>query len=166
MRGSAEPAWPRVFPEDLRQDWPRALRDAGFDPARAAGWSAEGLLRYLTPSDQDLLFQRIHALSAAGSELATNAVGAEAADADRLARQRDQMRRLRSEAARVLGTDVVDLEELWYPQERTDVGEWLADHGWETSTATLREWLTRYDRNDEAKDLMPNLFVAARRALG
>ncbi|WP_343600635.1 class I SAM-dependent methyltransferase [Mycobacterium sp.] len=166
-RHGARPAAKLVYvPVDLRQDWPRALRDAGFDPARPTGWSAEGLLRYLTPSDQDSLFQRIHALSAVGSRLATNAVGAAAADPDRLARQRDQMRRLRSEAARLLGTDVVDVEELWYPEQRTDVGEWLAEHGWDASTATLQEWLARHGRSDEAKDLMPNLFVSARRTLG
>ncbi len=35
-------------------------------------WSAEGLLRYLPAAAQDLLFERIDSLSAAGSRLATN----------------------------------------------------------------------------------------------
>jgi methyltransferase (TIGR00027 family) len=43
-------------PIDLRQDWPKALREAGFDPSRPAVWSAEGLVRYLPAHAQDLLF--------------------------------------------------------------------------------------------------------------
>lgn len=150
-------------PVDLRQNWPQALRDAGFDPDRPTCWSAEGLLRYLTASAQDLLFERVHALSAPGSRVATNAVGAEAFDPEWLARQRDQMDRLRAAAARLVNNDVVDVEELWYPQERTDVGSWLTDHGWVATTTPLDDWLTRYGRNHTAKDLMPNLFVSAHR---
>jgi methyltransferase (TIGR00027 family) len=156
-------AKPVYVPVDLRQDWPRALRDAGFDPGVPTGWSAEGLLRYLPASAQDLLFERIHALSAAGSRLATNTVGIEALNPERLARQRDQMRRLRSVATRLAKTDVIDFEELWYPEERTDVGAWLNEHGWDASTATLQEWLARYGRSEVAMDLMPNRFVSARR---
>ncbi|MDI3312847.1 MAG: class I SAM-dependent methyltransferase [Mycobacterium sp.] len=142
-------------PVDLRHDWPAALRAAGLDPAEPTAWSAEGLLRYLTPSAQDVLFTRIHALSAVGSRLATNAVAAEALNPERLARQRDQMRRLHSEAARLVSTAVVDVEELWYPQERADVGVWLTEHGWEASTATLHEWLARFGRSGLADDRMP-----------
>ena len=58
---------------DLRQGWPTALREAGFDPSRPTVWSAEGLLRYLPARAQDLLFERIHELSPTGSWLATNA---------------------------------------------------------------------------------------------
>lgn len=34
-------------PIDLRQDWPEALRQSGFDPTRPTAWLAEGLLPYL-----------------------------------------------------------------------------------------------------------------------
>ena len=56
---------------DLRDDWPSALRAAGFDPARPTAWIAEGLLPYLPPDAQDRLFDNITALSAPGSRLAT-----------------------------------------------------------------------------------------------
>jgi methyltransferase (TIGR00027 family) len=161
--GARPMAKPIYVPVDLRQDWPRALRDAGFDPGTPTGWSAEGLLRYLPASAQDLLFERVHALSAAGSRLAANAVGAEALNPERLARQRDQMRRLRSVATRLANTEAIDLEELWYPEQRNDVGAWLDQRGWVASTATLREWLARYGRSDVAAELMPNRFVSARR---
>ncbi|MDD4868533.1 MAG: class I SAM-dependent methyltransferase [Mycobacterium sp.] len=153
-------------PVDLRQDWPRALRDAGFDPGVPTGWSAEGLLRYLPAAAQDSLFERIHALSAAGSRLAANAVGAEALDPERLARQQQQMQRLRSAATRLAGANVVDVGELWYPEQRADVGTWLNQHGWDASTETLQQWLARYGRGEMAADLMPNRFVSARRTLG
>ena len=63
----AEPtAQRRVVAVDLRDDWPTALRDAGFDPGRPSAWSAEGLLMYLPPDAQDRLFDNITALSAPG----------------------------------------------------------------------------------------------------
>ena len=153
-------------PVDLRQDWPAALRGAGFDPAAPTAWSAEGLLRYLPARAQDLLFERIDALSAAGSRLAANAVAAEAVDPDRLARQREQMHRLRAAAAELVHADVTDLEDLWYAEERTDVGRWLTAHGWTAATEPLQDWLSRYGRGDVAGDRMPNLFVSAEKVTG
>src|ERR1700731_953274 len=57
----------RTVAIDLRQDWPAALREAGFDPDRPTAWIAEGLLGYLPPDAQDRLLDNITALSAAGS---------------------------------------------------------------------------------------------------
>ena len=56
---------------DLRDDWPSALKEAGFDPSAPTAWSAEGLLVYLPPEAQDRLFDNITALSAPGSRIAT-----------------------------------------------------------------------------------------------
>ena len=56
---------------DLREDWPAALVEAGFDPKLPTAWSAEGLLVYLPPDAQDRLFDNIVALSAPGSRIAT-----------------------------------------------------------------------------------------------
>jgi methyltransferase (TIGR00027 family) len=56
---------------DLRDDWPAALRAAGFDPERPTAWIAEGLLMYLPAEAQDRLFDHITALNPAGSRLAT-----------------------------------------------------------------------------------------------
>ena len=61
----------RTVAIDLREDWPAALRDSGFDVAAPTAWSAEGLLVYLPPEAQDRLFDNITALSAPGSRLAT-----------------------------------------------------------------------------------------------
>jgi methyltransferase (TIGR00027 family) len=149
---------------DLRQDWPTALQEAGFDPSRPTVWSAEGLLRYLPARAQDLLFERIQALSPSGSWLATNAPAESALDPERLARQREQSHRLRVAAARVLDTEVPADEDLWYPEERTEVTGWLRDHGWDASAITMGEMLIRYGRHVPADDVVPpTVFVSAQR---
>ena len=61
----------RTVAIDLREDWPEALRESGFDVSQPTAWSAEGLLVYLPPEAQDRLFDDITALSAPGSQLAT-----------------------------------------------------------------------------------------------
>jgi methyltransferase (TIGR00027 family) len=149
---------------DLRQDWPKALQKAGFDPSRPTAWSAEGLLRYLPAQAQDLLFERVHALSPSGSWLAINAPAKSALDPDLLARRREQSRRLRAAASRVLDSEVPDLEELWYPEERTEVTDWLGEHGWDASAITMAEMLARYGRNVPGDDVVPpTVFVSAGR---
>src|SRR4029079_3069305 len=55
---------------DLRDDWPAALTDAGFDASQPTAWLAEGLLPYLPPVAQDRLFDLVTAHSAAGSRIA------------------------------------------------------------------------------------------------
>lgn len=150
---------------DLRKDWPTALRHAGFDASKASVWSAEGLLRYLPARAQDLLFERIHGLSPVGSWLAANAPAKSALNPDRLARQREEAQRLRAAASRVLDTEVPDVEDLWYPEERTDVVEWLREHGWNASSTTMGEMLTRYGRRIPDVDILPpTVFVSAQRS--
>jgi methyltransferase (TIGR00027 family) len=150
---------------DLRQDWPTALQEAGFDPSIPTVWSAEGLLRYLPARAQDLLFERVQALSPSGSWLAVNAPAKEAADPDKLARQREQSQRFRVAASRVLDIEVPDVDDLWYPEERTDVTDWLREHGWDTSAITMGEMLARYGRNVPGDDVLPpTIFVSAQRS--
>ncbi len=150
---------------DLRQDWPTALQEAGFDPSIPTVWSAEGLLRYLPARAQDLLFERVQALSPSGSWLAVNAPAKEAADPDKLARRREQSQRFRAVASRVLDIAVPDVDDLWYPEERTDVTDWLREHGWDASAITMSEMLARYGRNVPGDDVLPpTVFVSAQRS--
>ena len=69
--GAQPTAHRRAVAIDLRDDWPAALRAAGFDPAQPSAWSAEGLLGYLPPDAQDRLLDTITELSAPGSRIAT-----------------------------------------------------------------------------------------------
>jgi len=156
-------------PIDLRQDWPKALQEAGFDASRPAAWSAEGLVRYLPAQAQDLLFERIHSLSAEGSWLASNVPGAGFTDPERVRRQREDMRRMRATAARLVNAEITDYDDLWYPEERTAVDDWLREHGWDVSTTTFAELMARYGRSvpQGAEDLMPpTLYVSAQRRAG
>jgi methyltransferase (TIGR00027 family) len=107
---------------DLREDWPTALRDAGFDPAVPTAWLAEGLLIYLPPDAQDRLFDTITALSAPGSAVATEYVpGIMDFDAKKAtamtANIRDQ------------GLDL-DMASLVYAGPRSHVMEYLGEKGW------------------------------------
>ena len=153
-------------PIDLRQDWPKALREAGFDANRPAVWSAEGLVRYLPAQAQDLLFERIDALSVEGSRLASNVPDSGFTDPARVQRQRDDMRRMRAAAAELVNAEITDFDDLWYPEERTPVDGWLRDRGWDVTTASFSELMARYGRSvpQGAEDSMPpTLYVSAQR---
>jgi methyltransferase (TIGR00027 family) len=164
--GGAEPVCTNVaVPVDLRQDWPTALQQAGFDPALPSSWSAEGLLPYLPARAQDLLFDRIHALTAAGSRLAVEALPVDFPHSEQS--RREQMQRLREAADRMGRADLPNFEELWYFEERTDLAEWLRSHQWDLSVVASDELLTSYERTvaDDVADGLPgSRFISARRA--
>jgi methyltransferase (TIGR00027 family) len=156
-------------PIDLRDDWPTALRQAGFDPALPSAFTAEGLLPFLPSAAQDLLFERIQALTAVGSQIAVEAPGPDFNNPDLRERQRAQMQRYRKLAAQ-LGReehDFPDFEELWYFEERTDVGDWLLEHGWDVSVLATEDMMALYDRHppEGIEDGSPDtLFVTAQRS--
>jgi methyltransferase (TIGR00027 family) len=128
---NAEPAATRrTVAVDLRDDWPAALKDAGFDPAAPTAWIAEGLLIYLPPEAQDRLFDNITALSAPGSRLAT-----EHMDMSKL--PDDWAQRL-TERSRLSGSDI-DLADLFYTGERNTAGDYLTAQGWAVTTQSSEE---------------------------
>jgi methyltransferase (TIGR00027 family) len=162
-----EPTCRRVtIPIDLRHDWPKALREHGFDPSEPTVWSVEGLLRYLPAQAQDLLFERIHALSPAGSRLAANSPSKEVLDPERQAREREQTQRMRTAAAEMMKMQIADVDDLVYNEERTDVVEWLTEHGWDASAETAAEQMARFGRGVAAgADVTapPTFYVSAQR---
>lgn len=126
----------RTVSIDLREDWPAALRAAGFDAAAPTAWCAEGLLIYLPPEAQDLLFDNITALSAAGSTVATEYVpGLEDFDAEKA--------RASTAVMREHGLDL-DMPSLIYHGERTPVMDYLASLGWDTTGVPRTELFHRY----------------------
>jgi methyltransferase (TIGR00027 family) len=129
--GAAPKADRRAVGVDLRDDWPAALRDSGFDPAQPTAWSAEGLLAYLPPDAQDRLFDNITALSAAGSRLGTGYVP------DIRDRVEKRGREL-SERWRRLGLNL-NWADLIYAGERNDVVAYLADRGWQSTVRSTPE---------------------------
>ena len=166
-RADAKPSAIRVsVPVDLRQDWPKTLQQAGFDPSAPSAWSAEGLLMFPAARAQDLLFERIDMLSAPGSQIAVEAMSSYFFNPDRLARQRQQMQHLRAAAAKLRNIEIPDFEELWYLEDRSDVGEWLRGHGWDVEVQTCAELMARHDRrvpHDIEAGAPASLFVSAQR---
>lgn len=133
--GAAPTADRRVVAVDLRDDWPTALRTAGFDPAQPTAWSAEGLLGYLPPEAQDRLLDTITELSAPGSRFATeSAPSREPVDE---AKVKERMQAI-SERWRAHGFDL-DMAGLVYFGDRNEAAPYLTDRGWRLSTSSNRE---------------------------
>jgi len=158
--GATPTAERRTVSIDLREDWPAALRNSGFDDTKPAAWSAEGLLMYLPPEAQDRLFDHITALSSPGSRLATEYHP----DAGPTMAERGQAM---SDRWASLGCDV-DLSGLFYEGERNNVANYLDDRGWQVNARNRRELFGDYGRvfpGDEALAAFRNIVsvVATRR---
>jgi methyltransferase (TIGR00027 family) len=133
--GAAPTAERRVVAIDLRDDWPAALRAAGFDPAQPTAWSAEGLLGYLPPEAQDRLLDTITELSASGSRLATeSAPNPEPGDEEKM---KERMQRI-SERWRAHGFEL-DMAGLVYFGDRNEAAPYLRDRGWAMDGITIRD---------------------------
>lgn len=116
----------RAVAIDLRNDWPTALAEAGFDKSQPTAWIAEGLLGYLPPEAQDRLLDNISELSADGSRLATEAIpDASGVDEEKV---RETMRKA-TDKWRAHGFDL-DFDELGYQGERNDVAVYMDGLGW------------------------------------
>ncbi|NUO46848.1 MAG: class I SAM-dependent methyltransferase [Streptomyces sp.] len=113
---------------DLREDWPGALAAAGHDPAAPTVWIAEGLLIYLPEDAVDLLPARIGARSAVGSRMGLT-LGS-----------RGVIERFGADAAPGSAAS------LWVSEMPDDPVAWLAGHGWEADSHTLRERAAAYGR--------------------
>ncbi|GAB3002996.1 SAM-dependent methyltransferase [Mycobacterium bourgelatii] len=124
----------RTVGTDLRQDWPTALREAGFDSSSPSAWMLEGLMIGYLPGDaQNRMLDDITALSAKGSRLV----------ADHLPRGAQSIGALMEELAgawRQYGLDA-DLSGLTYTHERNDADNYLQTHGWATTSRELSDLL-------------------------
>ncbi|WP_343603273.1 class I SAM-dependent methyltransferase [Mycobacterium sp.] len=129
--GAQPTAERRTVAVDLREDWPAALRAAGFDPDAPSAWSAEGLVVYLPPQAQDALFDNVTALSGPGSRLACEFVPDTTIFADERWRTHHQQM---SE----LGFDI-DFNDLVYHFERSHIIEYLSGRGWQVSHRTVAQ---------------------------
>jgi methyltransferase (TIGR00027 family) len=136
--GAVPAAERRTVGIDLREDWPAALRDNGFDVNQPTAWSAEGLLVYLPPEAQDQLFDDIAALSAPGSRLATEYHPDAAASIG--SRMKEISGRLGDQAVDM------DISKLFYDGERRAVVDYLTEHGWDVWTRTRPQVFTDYGR--------------------
>ena len=123
----------RVVAADLRDDWPDALRTAGFDPVQPTAWSAEGLLGYLPPEAQDCLLDTITELSAPGSRVATESrPNPRPGDEDKTKAGLNRI----SERWRAHGFDP-DMVKLRYFGERNEAAPYLTNLGWELNAISV-----------------------------
>ncbi|MCK0173665.1 MULTISPECIES: class I SAM-dependent methyltransferase [Mycobacteriaceae] len=155
--GASSTAELRTVAIDLREDWPAALRTAGFDDTAPTAWIAEGLLIYLPPDAQDRLFDNITALSAPGSRLATEF------HPDPAARIGPSSQRMSQEWRRH-GLDL-DMADLMYEGERNPVVDYLQERGWDVSARSRPDVFAHYGRPfptaDEVAALRDSLAVTA-----
>jgi methyltransferase (TIGR00027 family) len=148
-----------AVPVDLRQDWPTALRQKGFDPTQPTAWLAEGLLPYLPAAGQDLLFERLNQLSALDSRVAVEAFGDDYFDDEYQKRTRERVQALRA-AAGTSADQVTDVSELFYAEPRTNVADWLREHGWQVGSTDAAALMDRYHRDlPDDMEPMPTAFV-------
>ncbi|WP_445162592.1 class I SAM-dependent methyltransferase [Mycobacterium sp. Dal123C01] len=150
---------------DLREDWPAALRAAGFDPAQRTAWLAEGLLMYLPAEAQDKLFTQIGELSPAGSRVSAETAPTHSDE------RREQMRERFNKVADEIGIEQsVDVGELMYRDDnRADVADWLNNHGWRATAQNSLDEMDRVGRRvasvelDDDKDAFSDFVVGERR---
>jgi methyltransferase (TIGR00027 family) len=134
----ARPAADRqAVASDLREDWPKALRAAGFDPAAPTAWLAEGLFMYLTDEAKGALLGAVYGLSAAGSQVAIEHIPAGLGEIQDWASDADEA------TDNKFGVDVTG---MWPRDQRDDPATWLAGHGWSVSVHPFTDVARRYGR--------------------
>ncbi|MEV5542004.1 SAM-dependent methyltransferase [Saccharopolyspora shandongensis] len=112
---------------DLREDWPRSLVAAGFDPTVRTLWVCEGLLYALPAGAADELLAEITRLSSPGSSVVADHI----VDSPAFAAAREEVS--------------PELLELWQGGP-AHVDTWLSRHGWEPEVRDLRDEAVRYGR--------------------
>lgn len=134
-RGETPTAERVEVPVDLRDDWPQALRDKGFDPDQPTAFLVEGLLVYLPATAQLELFAGIDALAAPGSQ-----VGVE----DNEPMPDEAFQEVRA-AEREAGGDMIYFQ-LIYNERVARADEWFGERGWAAVATPLGELLRRLGR--------------------
>jgi N-methyltransferase len=144
---AARPACERIVVHaDLRDDWPIALRNAGFDVGHPTAWLAEGTLGFLTAADCDRLLDEMTLLSGPSSWFALDHTHDGSVATPRL--------------QPLLEGTGISLDEM-IKGGPTDPGDqWLVRHGWLPTTYDIVEQAAAYQRPT------PALFRGDRQAHG
>jgi methyltransferase (TIGR00027 family) len=120
---------------DLREDWPQALRDNGFDAAKSSAWIAEGLLIYLPAAAEEQLFTGIDSLSCPGSQVAVE---------DGAPLQQDEFEAKLQEERSSTGQRA--FFQLVYNERHAPATEWFGNRGWTTVGTPLADYLREVGR--------------------
>ncbi|GAA0362790.1 class I SAM-dependent methyltransferase [Actinoallomurus spadix] len=136
---------------DLRDDWTGALTGAGFDPAVATAWIAEGLLLYLPPAAERSLIGTVDALSPHGSALAYEV---------KLGPESTAVRE--SPIYSVAKRTGIDLLAMFDLEPRPDSAADLATRGWDVSVHTAFDFTRRYGRGPLPEPDRPDALAVNR----
>lgn len=123
---------------DLREDWPQALRDGGFDPARPSAWLAEGLLIYLPAAAQEKLFTGIDSLACSGSHAAIEDGAPMPPDEFAAA--------VEAERAANANGDQRLFFQLVYNERCAPAEQWFGERGWTAVATPLADYLRELGR--------------------
>ena len=137
-QGAQPNAERREIAIDLREDWPQALRDNGFDVALPSAWIAEGLLLYLPSDAQEKLFTGIDALASPGSHAAVE-------DGTPMSPEELEAGVEEERAARAKGDERLFFQ-LVYNEQHAPADQWLGEHGWSAVATPLADYLREVGR--------------------
>jgi len=151
-RGATPNAERREIAVDLRDDWPQALRDNGFEATKPSAWIAEGLLIYLPATVQQQLFTGIDSLASAGSHVAVEdgaPMPPEAFDAA-----------VQAERAAQAEGDERSFFQLVYNERHAPAEQWFGEHGWTAVATPLADYLREVGRPVPEPDTEAGQMVA------
>jgi methyltransferase (TIGR00027 family) len=151
-QGATPNAERREVAIDLREDWPQALRDSGFDETQPSAWIAEGLLIYLPATAQEQLFTGIDVLASSGSHVAVEDGAPLPAEAFKAAVEEER-------AAQAEGDDRLFFQ-LVYNERHAPAQEWLGEHGWTAVATPLADYLQEVGRPVPGPDTDAGPMVA------
>lgn len=137
---------------DLREDWPQALRDSGFDVALPSAWIAEGLLLYLPGDAQEQLFTGIDALASPGSHAAVE--DSAPMSPEELEAGIDEERAARAKGDKRLFFQLV------YNEQHAPADQWLGEHGWTAVATPLADYLREVGRPVPGAESVARSMVA------
>jgi methyltransferase (TIGR00027 family) len=116
---------------DLRDDWPVALRAAGFRPEIQTMWIVEGLVQYLEAADVHTLLTRLSELSVPGSRLGVTLAPPRTGD---------------EVNPGILPISAEEYRAMWKWDSPAEPAAWLADYGWQAEAFTIDECAQTYGR--------------------
>lgn len=148
--GAQPKAERREVAVDLRDDWPQALHDNGFDIAKPSAWIAEGLLIYLPAAAQNQLFTGIDALAGPGSHVAVE---------DGAPMDRDEFAAAVEEERNSEDYQRVFFQ-LVYNERYAPAEEWFGERGWTAVGTPLATYLREVGRPVPGPDTEAGPMIA------
>lgn len=136
QRGAQPNAERHEVAVDLREDWPQALLNAGFDAGRPSAWIAEGLLIYLPGAAQEQLYTGIDTLACSGSHLAVEDGAPMPAEEYSAAVEAE---REPDHAGRIF-------HQLIYNEQCAPAEQWFGARGWTATATPLVDYLRDHGR--------------------